>query len=274
MSEKTAGRRLSELVGTPLREIEEEYVSVAEMQRRIMPDPERLEVFGDYDISGKTVPIAVVGGDYYDFIDLDGRFDIKGKMAIVIADASGHGLAAAMLIRDFNTALYTGISYQSDYLHETTPLLVKKINRRMYRSSQENQFISAFYGELQLSGVLRYINAGHYSALVFKAREILSLDVGGPVLGAFREVPSDYDVGEVCLERGDLCVCYTDGIIEASSGVEEYGVDRLKLVIQKNREKDARAIRNCVLEDVENFSQKDGQHDDRTVMIVKRELNS
>ena len=146
MSRKTAGKRLSELVGTPLREIEEEYISVAEMQRRIMPDPERLEVFGDYDISGKTVPIAVVGGDYYDFIDLDGRFGIKGKMGIVIADASGHGLAAAMLIRDFNTALYMGISYESDYLQDTTPLLVKKINRRMYRSSQDNQFISAFYG--------------------------------------------------------------------------------------------------------------------------------
>ncbi len=273
MSKKTAGKRLSELVGTPLREIEEEYISVAEMQRRIMPDPERLEVFGDYDISGKTVPIAVVGGDYYDFIDLDGRFGIKGKMGIVIADASGHGLAAAMLIRDFNTALYMGISYESDYLQDTTPLLVKKINRRMYRSSQENQFISAFYGELQLSGVLRYINAGHYSGLVFKEKEVLSLDVGGPVLGVFRKVPSGYDVGEVCLKRGDLCVCYTDGIIEASSGDEEYGVDRLKLVVQENRQKNARAIRNCVLEDVENFSQEDGQHDDRTVMIIKRKLS-
>ena len=143
----------------------------------------------------------------------------------------------------------------------------------MYRSSQDNQFISAFYGELQLSGVLRYINAGHYSGLVFKEKEVLSLDVGGPVLGVFPKVPNGYDVGEVCLKRGDLCVCYTDGIIEASNGAEEYGVDRLKLVVQENRQKNARAIRNCVLEDVENFSQEDGQHDDRTVMIIKRKLS-
>ena len=75
---------------------------------------------------GKTMPAAIAGGDYYDFIDLEGRFDIQNKMGIVIADASGHGLAAAMLIRDFNTALYMGISFQSYYEKATTSLTFHK----------------------------------------------------------------------------------------------------------------------------------------------------
>ena len=125
--------KLTHLLGMPLQELEEEFVLVAAMQRRIMPDPNRAESFGDYDMYGKTVPTALAGGDYFDFIDLEGRFDLKDKMGVAIADASGHALAAAMLIRDFNTALYMGISFQSYYERDTTSLLFTKMNRRMFR---------------------------------------------------------------------------------------------------------------------------------------------
>ncbi|MDA2938271.1 serine/threonine-protein phosphatase, partial [Acidobacteria bacterium AH-259-A15] len=266
---KEQSERLAELAGMPLHEIGQEFISIAEMQRRIMPDPERLEVFGEYDIFGMTLPIGVVGGDFYHFIDLAERFGIQDKMGIAIADASGHGLPAAMLIRDFNTALYMGISFQSYYVQDTTPLLFTKINRRMYRSSQENQFISAFYAELRLNGILRYINAGHYSPFLFKEREIVPLDVGGPLLGAFRRVPAEYEVGEVLLEAEDVLVCYTDGIVEAINGTEEYGIDRLKKVIQGSRQRSSREIFEAVIEDVENFSRESGQNDDRTLVVIK-----
>ena len=108
-----AEQELTELLGMPLHALHEEFIMVAAMQRQIMPDPDRIEVFADYDMHGKTIPAAIAGGDYYDFIDLEGRFNIQNKIGIVIADASGHGLAAAMLIRDFNTALYMGISFLS-----------------------------------------------------------------------------------------------------------------------------------------------------------------
>lgn len=265
-------RKLTNIAGMRMREIKEEFMSVADLQRRIMPDPERLTVFGDFDIYGKTLPIAVVGGDFYDFIDLQGRFGIQGKMGIVIADAAGHGLVAAMLIRDFNTALYTAISFQSYYVQDTTPLLFTKINRRMYRSSQANQFISAFYGELQLGGILRYINAGHYSPLLFKkGGGIESLDAGGLVLGAFRQAPHDYQVGQVQLEPGEILVCYTDGIIEsANSTGDEYGEDRLKAVVEQRREKTSRAILGAIVQDVKVFSGEEKQKDDRTLIVIKK----
>lgn len=270
MAEKSHGEELSELVGSSLDVIRDEFISVAEMQRHIMPDPDRLKAFGDYDIFGMTIPTAVVGGDFYHFIDLEGRFGLKDRMGISIADASGHGLVAAMLIRDFNTALLIGIAFQCHYEQDTTSLLVTKMNRRMYRSSQDNQYISAFFGELHRQGLLRYINAGHYNPLLFKKEERVALDVGGAVLGAFRNPPKGYEVGEVHMEEEDVLICYTDGIVEAFDGQQEYGVDRLIQVVDDNRTKGSREIFNTVIEDVERFSGPAGQHDDRTLMVIRR----
>lgn len=273
MSAEPEESRLAELAGMPLEKLRQEFISVAEMQRQIMPDPDRLEIFRDYDIYGKTVPIAVVGGDYYDFIDLENRFDLKGKMGIVIADAAGHGLVAAMLIRDFNTALYTAISFQAYYEGDTTPLLFTKINRRMYRSSQENQFIAAFYAELHEDGKIRYVNAGHCSPLLFKEGELVTLEEGGAVLGAFWKPPQDYEVGQAWMDTGDVLVCYTDGIIEAARpDGEEYGLQRLIECIQKNRESSSRQLFDSIMQDVQEFTRGAEPNDDRTVIVIRKGL--
>lgn len=270
-SAPTTSQQLIDLVGTPLREIREEFISVAEMQNQIMPDPDRLTVFGDYDIYGMTVPTAIVGGDFFDFIDVEGRFDLQGRVGIVIADASGHGLSAAMLIRDFNTALYTAISFQAHYAKDTTPLLFEKINRRMYRSSLPNQYISAFYGELHRDGRIRYINAGHLCPLIFRGRSAEELDVGGTVLGAFHTVPYPYQVGESKMRAGDLLLCYTDGISEAkNSKDQEYGLKRLKACVRKNWQLGSRAVFNAILADVERFSGKANQADDQTLIVIRK----
>ena len=261
------------LLGIPLQELEEEFVLVAAMQRHIMPDPERAEAFGDYDMHGKTVPTAVAGGDYFDFIDLEGRFDLKDKMGVAVADASGHALAAAMLIRDFNTALYMGISFQSYYERDTTALLFTKTNRRMFRSSQENQYISAFYGELQKRGILRYVNAGHLNPFVVKKERVLELDVGGAVLGAFREPPVPYEMGEIHLDQDDILVCYTDGIVESTNPEEEeYGSQRLVEITQENRHLGARDLFDLIMEDVADFRAGRDPADDQTLVVIKKGL--
>ena len=265
--------KLTHLLGMPLKELEEEFVLVAAMQRRIMPDPDRAKSFGDYDIFGKTVPTAVAGGDYFDFIDLEGRFDLKNKMGVAIADAAGHALAAAMLIRDFNTALYMGISFQSYYERDTTSLLFTKVNRRMFRSSQDNQYISAFYGELQKRGVLRYVNAGHLNPFVVKKERVLQLDVGGIVLGAFRDLPNPYEVGEIHMEQGDILVCYTDGIVESTNpDDEEYGYQRLVKLTQENRHLGARALIDLIMEEVSGFRAGGEPDDDQTLVVIKKGL--
>lgn len=270
MSQEKADR-LTRIAGLPLDAIGDEFISVADMQRRIMPDPERLERFENYDIFGKTIPASLVGGDYFDFIDLDKRFNLKNKMSVVIADASGHGLTSAMLIRDFNTALYTAISFQSHYEKDTTPFLFTKINRRMFRSSQPNQFISCFYGELHRNGTLRYINAGHYPPIVLKRHETIELDVGGTVLGAFWKPPQPYEVGEILLEEGDVLVAVTDGIVEGvRENGEEYGLSRLVDVVKAGRHLPTRDLFEAVITDVDQFTAGLRQSDDRTIVLIKR----
>ena len=253
---------LTLIAGMEPREIEQEFVSLAEMQRHIMPDPERVTAFGDYDIFGSTVPTAIIGGDFYDFIDLEERFGLQGRRGIVIADAAGHGLVAAMLIRDFNTALYTAISFEAEYTQDTTSLLFTKINRRMYRSSQTNQFISAFYGEVHRDG----------PPLLLRRDRIEVLDVGGLVLGAFRSPALEYQVGEIRLSQGDVLVGYTDGIIE-SLDLEgrEYGVETLKKLVWDYRSQTSREIFQAIMTDIELYSGSTGQSDDRTVIVIKKE---
>lgn len=267
-----AEQELTEFLGMPLHALQEEFIMVAAMQRQIMPDPDRIEVFADYDMHGKTIPAAIAGGDYYDFIDLEGRFDIQNKIGIVIADASGHGLAAAMLIRDFNTALYMGISFQSYYEKHTTSLLFTKMNRRMCRSSQRNQYISCFYGELQRNGILRYVNGGHPSPVLLQKDQLMSLDAGGLVLGAFRDLPLAHEVGEARLEKDDILLCFTDGILEANNSEgEEYGRERLISLAQDNRRLGARELYLIIMEDVGNFSQNQSLADDQTLVVIKKE---
>ncbi len=249
----------------------EELVSIADMQRRIMPATNLIQNFGPYEVFGGTLPLDSVGGDFYDFIDM-ARFSIDGRLGVVIADISGHGLSAAMLLRDFNTALYTGISFEAHYAEDTTPLLFQKLNRRMYRSSLANQFVSAFYGELRLDGSFHYVNAGHLSPLILRESGCLcQLDVGGAVLGAFRDPPMAYQVGEAKLEPGDLLVGYTDGIIEAAAPEgEEYGVDRLCDFVVKHCRSGVRSLYDRVMQDVLEFTQGAPQSDDRTLIVIRR----
>ena len=263
--------KLTRIARMDLREIEEEFVSLADMQRRIMPDPGRVTAYADYDIYGVTLPTAVVGGDFYDFINLEGRFDLKDRFGVVSADAAGHGLVAAMLIRDFNTALYTAIAFEAAYARDTTNLLFSKINRRMFRSSRADQFISAFYAEVHKNGIVRYINAGHFSPLILKRDRTETLDVGGLVLGAFWTPPIEYRIGETRMEMGDVLVGYTDGLIETRNGEgREYGVEALRRLVRSNRDRAAKEICDTIMADVAVFGGAGRQNDDRTLLLVRR----
>ncbi len=261
--------KLTKLVGLPLEELRDDVISMRELQRRIMPRASETVVFNDFDIYGRTVPLAIVGGDFYDFVELEKRFGIKNRFGIIIADASGHGLSAAMLIRDFNTAIYTGISFQSYYERETTPLLFTKINKRMYSSSQPNQFISAFYGELHLDGLFKYINAGHPAPIVLKRNgEIVELNHGGPVLGAVYDFGADYQVGTVHVKPGDVLALFTDGIIEATNRKgEEFGFHRLVETIARNHERTSQQIFSAIVNRIRRFRSEIS--DDLTLIVVK-----
>ena len=221
--------------------------------------PKRLPRFGTFDIAGRSDPAEIVGGDFYDIIPVSEQI-----VGIAIADASGHGLPAALQVRDIYTGLRMGVA--RDFKIVRT---VERLNRIIHESRLTSKFVSLFYGELELSGNFIYVNAGHNPPLLVREREVVLLRQTGMVLGPSRDAA--YSRGFVTLEIGDVLVLYTDGIVEATGATdEEFGIDRLKRVISDARGETAETILAAILQQVAKFTRGAVAQDDRTVLVIRR----
>lgn len=235
------------------------YVSIIEEAKHIQQTilPSRPPKFAGFDIHGRTIPAEVVSGDYYDFIPISGE-----SLGIAIADATGHGLPAALMVRDVHMGLRMGTD--RDFKIVRT---IQKLNEIIHRSRLSTKFVSLFYGELESSGTFIYTNAGHTPTLLFQRKRTCELRHGGAVLGPTPD--ATYTRGYVQMEPGDILCFYSDGIVEAANPEgEELGVERLKRLIRQRRGESAESICNAVLSRVERWGVADP--DDRTIVIVKR----
>lgn len=226
--------------------------------------PRRSPEFSGFDVFGRSQPMEIVGGDHFDFIELSDAF-----LGVAIADVSGHGLPAALLVRDVHIGLRMGLSKEFKITHT-----LERLNAIIHRSRLTSRFVSMFYCEIEPRGTLTYVNAGHPPPIFIAANgEHCSLMAGGAVLGPLAEVT--YQRGFATLSGGDLCVLFSDGIIEASGptvdGVaEEFGVERLIETAKKHRQDSAEAIVQAVFRAAEEFTGNTGLNDDRTVVVIKR----
>ncbi len=237
----------------------ERYESLIVEAQRIQQSilPQRIPQYAGFDIWGRTVPAEIVSGDFYDFIPVSDNI-----LGVAIADGSGHGLPAALVVRD----IYMGLRMATDRDFKIIRTL-EKLNHIIHRSRLTTKFVSLFYGELETGGMLIYSNAGHNPPFVLKARgKIEQLDKGGPVLGPTPD--ATYTRGFVKLDPGDLLCLYSDGIVEAHDRHDrEFGLDRLQRVVKTNRLRSAEEIGREVLGRVGRWGRKG--EDDRTVVIVK-----
>src|SRR5215210_87066 len=178
-------------------------VEAQRIQQSILPS--RIPQYAGFDIWGRTVPAEIVSGDFYDFIPVN-----DNVLGLAIADGSGHGLPAALVVRD----IYMGLRMATDRDFKIIKT-VEKLNHIIHRSRLTTKFVSLFYGELETGGILIYTNAGHNPPFVLKKNGRCDfLRNGGPVLGPTPD--ATYTRGFAKLEPGDLLCMYTDGIIEAS----------------------------------------------------------
>jgi len=230
-------------------------VEAQRIQQSILPS--RIPQYAGYDIWGKTVPAEIVSGDFYDFIPVSDNI-----LGLAIADGSGHGLPAALVVRD----VYMGLRMATDRDFKIIRTL-EKLNHIIHRGRLTTKFVSLFYGELETGGILIYCNAGHNPPfLLRKSGKLEFLRNGGPVLGPTPD--ATYTRGYVQLCPGDLLFMYTDGIIEAHDARErEFGTDRLVRLVRANRHRSAQEIGQEVLARVSKWGRED--EDDRTVVIVK-----
>lgn len=227
--------------------------------------PEKCPDIKGFDIDGVCIPANEVGGDYYDFIQIDGS-----KLGIIIGDVSGKGVPAAIYM-----TLTKGIIQSQVESMFSPEQVLTKVNRSLYMMMDNKSFVTMFFAVIDIKNkTLDFSRAGHNPLLYFRHsdNQIISLKPEGIALGIEKGDIFDGIIkgGHIDLKKGDLIVFYTDGFSEAmNKDLEEYGEERLCKVIQNNKHRRVDEIINRVIGNVQNFVKGYPQHDDMTMVIVK-----
>jgi len=239
-----------------LRAEEREREDVEAVQRGFLP--KEIPQMAGFEISGAWLPARSVGGDYFDVHAFS-----ENKLAMSIADVSGKGMSAALLMSNLQAALKATAS------DEVPPEdLCRKVNRIICDNVSPDKFITAFYGLVDGSSHrLVFTNAGHNAPILARRDgSWLRLREGGVPLGLFPS--ADYERGEVELAPGDRLVLFTDGVTEVSgAGAEEFGEERLLSVLLENRHLSAKELQERILAEVAKFSGARFE-DDATLVVL------
>ncbi|MBM4174935.1 MAG: PP2C family protein-serine/threonine phosphatase [Ignavibacteria bacterium] len=253
----------SKRIETRTKILTDDIDQARELQKRILPEHEFK--FAGYEMFGISVPDRIVGGDFYDYLNIGVDDD---KFAVAVGDVASKGFAAAAEAFYVSAALRMGVSY----LTKTSPLM-KKINNLVYKIFPDDRFVSLFYIELSddKNGACIYCNAGHNSPIFLKAnsKKIVSLDATGPLIGPAYN--SKFGTSMINFEIGDVLVIYTDGITEAMNEAGNfYGEEKFIRLVQKLRHLSSKEITQSLIEDVQKFSARGQYSDDKTIVTVKR----
>lgn len=229
-----------------------------QVQLELLParDP-RLEGF---DISAYNFSTEEVSGDYYDFVSL-----YEDHLGIVIADVSGKGVPAALLMAFLRASLRAAI-----HIGYAPNISMSKVNYLLWESIENNQYVTAFYGALDATNrTLAYANAGHNPPLLMDGEgHARFIERGGIPLGMFRD--TRYYEYYLPIQPGQIIVLYTDGITEATNEAgTEYGRERLEQKVREGRELSARELINFLHADVLAWTAGRGATDDVTFVVIK-----
>jgi sigma-B regulation protein RsbU (phosphoserine phosphatase) len=240
--------------------LDHELRLAAQIQQQLLPS-EMPHVEG-FDILGWTQPARVVGGDYFTFRDLG-----QTRHAVVIADVSGKGTPAALLVSTLDSVLRV-------LLEESVNLekLAVTLNHHILELSSANRYITMVLATLDpATGLLTYMNAGHNPGLVVRRNGTLEeLGSGGPPIGLMPDLP--FAAASIQLARGDTVCLYSDGITECTNrSGEDFGLERLSRLILQNRGDSLQNIGEVLNRAVLNFAQGQEQGDDQTVILMRRE---
>ncbi|HMQ00888.1 MAG TPA: PP2C family protein-serine/threonine phosphatase [Cyclobacteriaceae bacterium] len=220
-----------------------------------LPNTERLKIEASY------LPHDVVGGDYYDYIPIN-----KNQFLVCVADVSGKGIPAALMMSNFQASLRTLVR-QTPNLTE----IVEALNFQVLDNAKGEKFITAFLGIYDISlKTLVYINAGHNAPILWDPKHgIRLLEDGTTVLGAVQPMPF-INEGFITELDNFLLFCYTDGLIETLSEAEnEFGMDSLISYFEQNHSKDLKVIHQDIIVDLDTFKGRNAYRDDITMLSCR-----
>jgi len=215
-----------------------------------------------FDISAYNFPTEEVSGDYYDWVRI-----YDDQIGIVVADVSGKGVPAALLMAFLRASLRSAI-----HVGYAPNVSMAKVNYLLWESIERNQFVTAFYGVLDATNkTLAYTNAGHNPPLLMDSDGTTRyIERGGLPLGMFKD--TRYYEYYLAVEPGQILVLYTDGVTEATSpDGEEYGRERLENTVRQHRELRSRDLINFLHKDIMSWTGSIGAGDDITFFIIKAE---
>ncbi|MGE5200409.1 MAG: PP2C family protein-serine/threonine phosphatase [Rhodospirillaceae bacterium] len=240
--------------------IEQQLRIAKQVQLALLPAAN--PVLEGYDIAGTNVPTWEIGGDYYDYLPQP-----DGRLGLVIADVSGKGVPAALIMATFRAALRAQRVKGAPF-----DAMAGRLNRMLADSMDASRFVTAFYGLLDpRTGAIGYANCGHNPPLLLRAagaRELLAS--GGPALGMWPE--ASFAPGASSVGLGDVLVLYTDGVIEVMNRAGEmFGLERLEDVVRRRRGGASRDLVAAVLDATRAFAGRPGYEDDFTLMIIQRD---
>ncbi len=240
------------------RRMEDELRMARQLQADLLPG--EWDGSGGFSLAAYTSPSRTVGGDFYDYFAID-----DGRAGLVIADASGNGMPAAMLIAQMQAILKSGVGNG-----DTVVRTLENLNSHLERNTAAHYFATLFYGIYdQRTGCLEYSNAGHdFPMLVRAGGGTEALESTGPALGVLPVY--GHETETVRVGPGDIVLFYTDGITDAmNSNGDNYGELRLRNLLVRNRARSPREIIDLIKDDLAEFCGAGSPADDRTLMVFK-----
>lgn len=240
-------------------EIELEVASI--VQRRLFPAaPPNIP---GYDLAGMVFPAEATSGDYYDFVPM-----ADGSLAIVVADVTGHGLGPALVMAETRAYLRSLALTTSDLVQVTST-----VNDFLAADLDERFFVTMLLIRLDpASGHMRYVNAGHPCGYVIGSTGEITAEMESTCMpvGLFKDRWQCVERALI-LGQGELAVLVTDGVLESEApDGSEFGSERLLDVVTENRHRPAREIIERIYSAIQEFSQRETQLDDVTIVICKR----
>src|ERR1700733_1945670 len=243
------------------QKLENEVAIAQEVQSQLFP--RNLPVLAGIQLGAYCKPARGVSGDYYDFLPLGST-----RKKIVIADISGKGISAALLMASVQAALRSQLLLNPEAATSAAEV-VSRINKHLYLNTAEDRFATFFFAIYDSSTrILRYTNAGHCAPMLINGEKIQRLETGGIVVGVFED--AEYEEGIVEVGPDSVLVVSSDGLIEPENVYgEEFGTNRLENVALRNRRSSADAIVAALLVSAEEWAGTAEQADDMTVIVAR-----
>lgn len=246
--------------------LEDELRLARSIQERLLPhDLPRIE---GLDVAALNLASRYVAGDYYEALRLD-----KDRLLIAVADVSGKGLPASLLMANLQACLHIIAASVANGTVDL-PTATSRINRVVHRNTGITTFITFFWGILdRRDGTFAYVNAGHNPpVLTRRSGKMELLEEGGVLLGVIADAP--YAEGLVTLDPGDCLALYTDGVTEAwaaSNPDDEFGEERLNTLLREHVDQSAAATLESLRGALKEHTGGGALDDDLTVIIVRRD---